>query len=70
MDKKIKIQTANTCGGNLRNHRTIEAAAQRVARCRDVYLGYEVVSATPEQAEAIRERVQQILQDEAKGYYD
>lgn len=60
--------TENYAGGARKRHRTIEAAARRIARQDDVYLGYRLVNCdSDETRDAIAERVEQ-MRDADAGY--
>lgn len=58
--------TENHAGGSRKRHRTVEAAARRIARQDDVYLGYRLVDYdSDETREAIEARVEQMRDEDA-----
>jgi hypothetical protein len=69
----IKIITANLAGGDQKTHRTVEAAAQRIANPRNQprhFGGIVLVSCSGVDESVIDDRVEEILADAAAGYYD
>ena|GEM_PF-4950249 len=63
----ISIQTANIAGGDLKTHRSIEAAVNRIVRDEHkVYGGIAIVSCEGCDADDVAERARKALEDAAE----